>query len=341
MRYVESLNLALHDLLSQDSRVILIGEDLHDPYGGAFKVSRGLSTKFPDRVISTPISEAGLVGMGIGLGLRGFLPIVEIMFGDFMTLACDQLVNSAVKFHSMYNGKVTSPLLVRTPMGGRRGYGPTHSQTLETLFFNVPDFTIIAPSQLHDPGAQLSNIVQTMKSPILFVENKGLYPVEIISSETAEFDIFQLDRIQHANTPGLDTVRVSIRGNDDHEAVLAAYGGMIPTMLEAMKVLFMEDEICTRLYVPSLVKPLPDGFLKILAEERRKLIVCEESSRYAGWGAELVAQIAEDYAHLLLPVGGVCRIGAKDSFIPCCRELENAVLPQVEDIVRAVRERHS
>src|SRR3989338_1040020 len=133
MRYVESINLALHNLFSEDPRVMLIGEDLHDPYGGAFKVSRGLSTNFPDRVISTPISEAGLVGMGIGLGLRGFLPIVEIMFGDFVTLACDQIINSAVKFGSMYNGKVALPLVIRTPMGGRRGYGPTHSQTLEPL----------------------------------------------------------------------------------------------------------------------------------------------------------------------------------------------------------------
>lgn len=338
MRYVESLNLALHDLFSRDPRVMLMGEDLQDPYGGAFKVSRGLSTKFPDRVISTPISEAGLVGMGIGLGLRGFLPIAEIMFGDFVTLVCDQLVNSATKFRSMYNDKVAMPLVIRTPMGGRRGYGPTHSQTLEPLFFNIPDLTIIAPSQLHNPGFMLSEVVNTMKEPVLFVENKGLYPLEIVASEEAEFDLFRLDRIRHKDAPGFDTVKVSIRGNEDHEAVIVAYGGMVPIVLEAMKTLFIQDEICTRLYVPSIVKPLPDDFTKILAEERRKLIVCEESPRYAGWGAELVAQISEDYPNRI-PAGGICRIGAKNTSIPCSRELENAVLPQVEDIVMAVRGR--
>src|SRR3990167_105753 len=159
MKYIESINQSLLELLQNDSRVYLLGEDILDPYGGAFKATKGLSTAFPDRVLTTPISEAGIVGMAIGMSMRGLRPIVEIMFGDFLTLAADQIINSACKFPWMYNGQVEVPIVIRAPMGGYRGYGPTHSQTLETLFLNVPGLTIVAPSILHDVGRLLKEVV--------------------------------------------------------------------------------------------------------------------------------------------------------------------------------------
>ncbi|MGH9581993.1 MAG: thiamine pyrophosphate-dependent enzyme, partial [Bryobacteraceae bacterium] len=146
-----SLNRALRDLLSENSDVLLFGEDLHDPYGGAFKVTAGLSTQFPGRVISTPISEAGVMGAAIGLALEGFRPVVEIMFADFATLAMDQLFNHAVKFPGMFR-EASVPLVVRTPGGGRRGYGPTHSQSVENLLTGVPGLTVVFGSNRHDPG---------------------------------------------------------------------------------------------------------------------------------------------------------------------------------------------
>jgi pyruvate/2-oxoglutarate/acetoin dehydrogenase E1 component len=337
MRYVESLNRALHDLFSADPRVLLIGEDVVDPYGGAFKVSKGLSTKFPDRIITTPISEAAIVGLGTGLALRGMLPIVEIMFGDFLTLACDQIVNSAAKFRSIYNGKVSLPLVIRTPMGGRRGYGPTHSQTLEPMFFNVPELLIVAPSPLHDPGAQLARIVGQIDGPVLFIENKSLYPADVLGGEVTEFDVFHVDRLDHADYSGLHTMCVSIRGADASDVVLAAYGGMVPIVLEAMKILFVQDEIAARLYAPAVVKPLPLDFAGAIGREGRPVVVCEESPRYAGWGAELAAQIGEAHVDARPPVR-IRRVGAKNTPIPCGREFEIQVLPQSGDIVSAVRE---
>jgi len=126
---LDSLNNALKTALDNDLRVYLLGEDILDPYGGAFKVTRGLSTLFPDRVLTTPISEAAITGVSGGMALRGLRPVAEIMFGDFVTLIADQLVNHAAKFRWMYNDKVRVPMVVRTPMGGRRGYGPTtHSR---------------------------------------------------------------------------------------------------------------------------------------------------------------------------------------------------------------------
>ena len=162
---------------------LLLGEDVLDPYGGAFGVTKGLSDRFPGRVLTTPIAEGGIVGAGVGLALRGRRPIVEIMFGDFITLAVDQLVNHAAKFRAMYGGRVTVPLVVRTPMGGRRGYGPTHSQSLEKLLLGVPGLRVIAPSVFHDPGAILRDAVLHGDTPTLLVEHKLLYPAPLVAAD--------------------------------------------------------------------------------------------------------------------------------------------------------------
>jgi len=149
---LDSLNDCLHRVFQDDPTVLLIGEDVLDPYGGAFRVTRGLSTAYPGRVLAAPISEAGIVGVAAGFALRGFHPVVEIMFGDFLTLAADQVINHLSKFRWMYNDQVSLPLVIRTPMGGRRGYGPTHSQTLEKLFIGVPGLRVLAPTALGNPG---------------------------------------------------------------------------------------------------------------------------------------------------------------------------------------------
>src|SRR5579884_1164069 len=127
-RTAEELNAALHEILAENPEVILVGEDLLDPYGGAFKVARGLSTRYPNQVLSTPIAEAGLTGLANGMALAGMRPIAEIMFADFATLAADQLINFAAKYYFMYGGRVTCPITLRLVSGGGRGYGPTHSQ---------------------------------------------------------------------------------------------------------------------------------------------------------------------------------------------------------------------
>ncbi len=163
LTFLESLRQGLHSILADNPRAVVLGEDILDPYGGAFKVTQGLSTRFPDRVFTTPISEAAIVGVSVGLALRGFHPIAEIMFGDFLTLAADQLINHAAKYPAMYNGQVTTQLVVRTPMGGGRGYGPTHSQSIERLFFGIPHLRLVAPSHIHDAGALLQQAVNDVR----------------------------------------------------------------------------------------------------------------------------------------------------------------------------------
>ncbi len=173
-RGVQALNEALHAIFAERDDVVLFGEDVLDPYGGAFKVTAGLSDAYPDRVLTTPISEASLFGVAAGMALRGQRPILEIMFGDFIALGLDQIVNGISKFREMYDDQVTVPLVVRAPMGARRGYGPTHSQSLEKLLLGIPNIVVVAASECHDIGALLTAAVEDER-PVFFIENKLLY----------------------------------------------------------------------------------------------------------------------------------------------------------------------
>jgi len=213
------LNAALAELLAASSKVILLGEDLHDPYGGAFKVTAGLSSRFPGQVLSTPISEAGIVGAGIGLALHGWRPIVEIMFADFVSLACDQIFNHAVKFAGMFAGAET-PLVIRAAAGGGRGYGPTHSQDPVALLCAIPGLTVIYPSARYSPGELLSNAVSCWPYPTVLLEHKLLYgaPVERRGYRTVE---------PSAEDPGAALFPLLLGGDSDADLTLVAYGGMV------------------------------------------------------------------------------------------------------------------
>jgi pyruvate/2-oxoglutarate/acetoin dehydrogenase E1 component len=334
-RYVESLNRALHGLMAADPRVVLIGEDILDPYGGAFKASRGLSSAFPLQVLPMPISEAGLTGFATGMAMRGFRPVVEIMFGDFVTLITDQIVNHAAKFRWMYGDRVRVPLVIRTPMGGRRGYGPTHSQTLESLFLGVPGLRIAAPSHAHDPGAMLAHVVTAGEDPILFIENKLLYPQRLLVPDAqGKAGGFHLETVAGGN-PAFPTLRLSLYPGETPDATLIAYGGMAPLAMEAVRSLFLEEEILADLLLPSLVKPVPVSDFLVSARRSGRVAVAEEGPVSGGWGAE-VASLIQELAHgnLRAPIR---RVGAPDHPIPSSRPMEEGVLPQVADIAAALR----
>ncbi|HUB27471.1 MAG TPA: thiamine pyrophosphate-dependent enzyme, partial [Tepidisphaeraceae bacterium] len=160
-RIVNRIHASLQRNLRENNRILLIGEDIEGPYGGAFKVTKQLSQEFPGRVRNTPICEATIVGLGNGLALGGWIPVCEIMFGDFLTLAFDQILNHAAKFRYMYNDQVRIPLVIRTPMGGRRGYGATHSQSSEKHFLGIPDTLMLALHGRYDPAAVYDRLLTT------------------------------------------------------------------------------------------------------------------------------------------------------------------------------------
>ena len=326
---LDSLNAGLHAAFAANERVLLLGEDVLDPYGGAFKVTRGLSTQFPDRVIPTPISEAGITGAAIGLALGGYRPVVEIMFGDFLTLAMDQLINAAGKFGWMYNPSVQVPLVLRTPMGGRRGYGPTHSQTLEKHLLGAPGLTVLAPFHLSDaPGHLLENTILHTPGPVIFIENKLQYLLPLLDEEALADTLVEI-----SGNPMTPTYRLRMRGAPQPQLTLAAYGYMAELCRQALLQLAYEDEIFVELIVPTQLAPFDLGAVLDSARRSRRLLTVEEGGLSLGWGAEVLAQAAESIPCLL----AAGRVAARDLPVPASSALEAQVLPDVAQIMQAVK----
>lgn len=344
---LESLNQSLHRLLASDNRIIVIGEDILDPYGGAFKVTRGLSTEYPDQVISTPISEAGIVGFATGMALRGLLPVVEIMFGDFITLTADQIINHAVKFRWMYNDQVKVPLVIRTPMGGRRGYGPTHSQTLEKLLLGVPGLNVLAPCSIGEPGDLLARAIKDFEDPVLFIENKLLYLQTVHSvSEKGEYSIKIFNPINKTQSDSIKNNGIAsdysppaylIRISNAPEPTLsiAAYGYMTEIVLQVIHELAYEHELFCELVVPTQLVPWNIDAVLSSCRLTGKLLLVEEGTLSLGWGAEILSRVSEI---LISELSAVRRLAALEYPIPGSEPLESALLPGRESIKRTALE---
>ncbi len=334
---LDSLNSALHRAMAADRRVYLLGEDILDPYGGAFRVARGLSTAYPDRVLTTPISEAGITGLAAGMALRGLRPVVEIMFGDFLTLAADQIVNHAAKFRWMYNDQVRVPLVIRTPMGGRRGYGPTHSQTLEKHFLGVPGLRVLAPCALGNPGKLLETAILATEDPVLFVENKLLYLLPVLSGQDlAEFEISEIPLATPAASPGAapKAFTLTLRGAPAPILTLAAYGYMAELARQAMLRLAYEQEVFSELVVATQLSPCEIGPILASVARTGRVLTLEEGALTLGWGAEILARLSEALGSRLRVAA---RLAAHDLPVPASGPLEAAVLPGIEEIIRAAQ----
>jgi pyruvate/2-oxoglutarate/acetoin dehydrogenase E1 component len=322
----------------QDPDVLLLGEDLLDPYGGAFKVTRGLSSRFPDRVMSSPISEAGITGVSAGMALRGLRPVVEIMFGDFVTLIADQLINHIAKFRWMYNDQVRVPMVIRTPMGGRRGYGPTHSQSLEKHFLGVPGLRVLAPSSFGDPGALLLDAIRHCEDPVLFIENKLLYLLPVMDERIQnEFNLKDLSTSIDNSDFTLHNYVLSIKGAPTASLTITAYGHMAELARQAAIKLAYEFEIFVELIIPTQLSPFSVATILDSAGRSGKLLAIEEGVVNLGWGAEVVARASESLGPRLKAAQ---RVGARDIPIPASGPLEASVLPGVDEIIKAVRALH-
>ncbi len=326
-RCAQTLNQALHALFEENGNVFLLGEDILDPYGGAFKISAGLSTRWPDRVLATPLSEAAFTGMAVGMAMRGLRPIVEIMFGDFLTLCFDQILNHATKFEQMYDGKATCPLVIRTPMGGRRGYGPTHSQSLEKFFIGMPGLSVVAPSRVHPLGELLKRAVVETDHPVIFIENKAMYGQENTPPSIDRVGDFYSE-MTAARYP---MISLSLNNFQQSDITLITYGGMAGIAMEAAMELAIEEEIFLDILLPAQISPLDVADFFPSIRRSKKVIVVEEGTKTAGWGAEVVSALMEECPVLFT----ASRVAAADSFIPSSRTLEDVVLPQKEDILRA------
>jgi pyruvate/2-oxoglutarate/acetoin dehydrogenase E1 component len=319
---LDRLNTCLHDVMEQDPKVYILGEDILDPYGGAFKVTKGLSTSFPDRVITTPISEAGIVGLATGMAMRGLRPVVEIMFGDFLTLAADQLINHAAKFQWIYNEQVHVPIVIRTPMGGHRGYGPTHSQSLEKLFLGIPGLKVIAPNSLTDPALLLKNAIED-NAPVIFIEHKLLYSKPTLEEKKGELVDFQVESYENYY-PSL-----VLRPPHKAKITIACYGYNFELVREAAIQLMLEREIFSDIVLFTQLSPFHLDALYSSLASTKKLITVEEGTKTLGWGAEVICRVSEKM------IVESSRLAARDLPIANARNLEELILPTKDMIIQA------
>lgn len=322
-RLVERLRGALRSAMVDDETIVVLGEDIRSPYGGAFKATKGLSDEFPHRVLNSPISEQALVGIGCGLALRGLRPFVEIMFGDFITLGFDQFLNHAAKFRYMFNDKVRVPMVVRTPMGGYRGYGPTHSQSLEKHFLGIPDTQVLAINS-RIPVADFYEKLCNVDSPTLVCEYKVLYT----KKPPKPIQGFMIEHTAEA----FPCLRIRPRGNVRPELTLVGYGFTVDVLEEALELLFDNHEIVAEIIAPTRLYPLDLRPILASVKQTRQLVIVEEGQVFNGFGSEVMAQLQPQ----LTGIEWKCaRVGAAPVPIPASRGLEAIALPDCKRVIEA------
>ncbi len=316
--YAEALREALEQALEGDSRVFLIGEDV-GVYGGAFGVTMGLIDRFgPERVRDTPISENNIAGASVGAGITGMRPIAEIQFMDFVTLSMEQLVLQGAKIRYMFGGKAHVPMVLRTPGGSGTGAAAQHSESLESWFVNVPGLKVVMPSTPYDAkGLLLAAIADN--NPVIFVEHKLLYRT----------------RGMVPKEPYLVPLgRAEIKRPGQHLTVVAA-SIMVPRALEAAQQL-AEEGIEIEVIDLRTLKPYDVQTIVESVKQTGRLLIAHEAPLIGGFGAEIAAMVAqsEAFAYLEAPI---LRLGGADVPIPYNRTLEQASVPQMEDIAEAAR----
>ncbi len=318
IEYREAIREAVIEEMDKDPKVFLIGEDI-GKYGGAFRAYKGLFEKYgPERVINTPISEAAIIGAGIGAALTGYRPIAEIMFIDFATLAMDQIVNQAAKIRYMTGDSLNVPLVIRTQGGAGRGVAAQHSQSLEAWFYHIPGLKVVMPSTPYDVKGLLKTAVRD-NNPVIFIEhkmiylNKGPVPEEEYLIPFGKADIKR-------------------EGSD---VTIFAYSNMVFKSLEAAKELEKEGIKC-EIVDPRTLVPLDEETLINSIKKTNHLVIVSEACERGGVASDICAKINQKAFDLLdAPVKIVAGLNTP---IPYNSTLEQASIPHKENIIRAVKE---
>jgi pyruvate dehydrogenase E1 component beta subunit len=319
--YAQALNDALHEEMSRDPTVIVLGEDvcIWGDGGGVFGVTRGLHDEFgPVRVRDTPISEEGIVGVSVGAALTGLRPVVELMYFDFVTLAMEPLVNQAAKLRYMFGGQAKVPLVLRSNIGASGGKAAQHSQSLESWLVHVPGLKLVVPSTPADAKGLLKAAIRD-DNPVVFLEHKLLYPTrgEVPADEYV--------------TPFGHAV---LRRVGRHVTVVATQTMLVKTMRVADRM--AEEGVELEVIDPRTLVPLDIDTIVQSVRKTNHLLICHEAVERGGWGAEVAMAVMPNvFDHLDAPIA---RIGAANVPIPFSEPLERAVLPMETDIEHGVRQ---
>src|SRR5712691_4566420 len=314
----QAVNEALAEELRRDESVFVIGEDVAEA-GTPFKVLSGLVEEFgPERILDSPISEAGITGLAVGAAMTGLRPVVDIMFGDFLTLVMDQLANQAAKTHYMSGGKLKVPLTLRTTMGATRRSAAQHSQSLHAWVAHVPGLKVVLPSEPADAKGLLKTAIRD-DNPVVFIEDKMDYTVK---GEVPDGDY----------TIPFGVADVKREGDD---VTIVATSSMVRVALAAAEILESQG-ISAEVIDPRTISPLDEDAIVRSAEKTGRAIVVDEGHQRYGVTAEIAAVIAGRAFYAL--DAPVKRMGALDVPIPFSPTLEDVTVPTAELVAQTARE---
>lgn len=315
--YVMAVGEAIRQLMREDPNVFIAGEDVA-VYGSVFGISRGLLEEFgTDRVVDTPISEAGIMGMGIGAAAGGLRPIIDIMFMDFMTVCMDQVVNQMAKMKYMFGGKAKLPLTIHTMAGGGMNMAAQHSQSLEAWFCHVPGLKVVMPSGAYEAKGLMVAAVRD-DDPVIVINNKlSLGMKAHVPEELYEIPLGQANVVRQGTN-----------------FTIVATGRMVHESLAAAETL-AADGLDVEVIDPRTLQPFDTATVVESVKKTHRALVAQEAVRFAGFGAEIAAQIQEEaFDYLDAPVG---RVGAPFSPVPFSPALEKHYIPNADTIVAEVR----
>ena len=314
----EAISQALWEEMDRDPRVFILGEEV-GVWGGTYAVTKGFYDHFgPDRVRDTPISEAAIVGAGIGAALTGLRPVAELMTINFAFSAFDHIVNQAAKLHYMFGGQFLIPLVIRAPGGGGRQLGATHSQTPDAIFAHFPGLKVAAPGTPEDAKGMLKTAIRS-DDPVLFIEHATLYQVR---GEVPDGDF----------TIPIGESKIQRQGRD---VTIVTYSKMLDVSSKAAEQLAKEGIEAEIVDLRSL-RPLDMGPVLESFKKTNRAVIVEEGWCSYGVGAEVAARIyTEAFDYVDAPIQ---RVAQKEVPLPYNRALEQMALPQVDDIIKAVKE---
>ncbi|GIV84633.1 MAG: TPP-dependent acetoin dehydrogenase complex, E1 protein subunit beta [Candidatus Roseilinea sp.] len=315
LTYTQALREALTEEMERDPNIILMGEDI-GAYGGVFRVTEGLLARFgPERVRDTPISEAGFIGMGVGLAMTGKRPVPELMFMDFALVAADSIWNQAAKMRAMSGGRVKVPMVIRAQQGGGRGNGAQHSQSFEALFTHIPGFKVVLPATPADAKGLLKSALRD-ENPVMFIEHKLLYNTKGPVPD-GEYTI------------PLGVADVKREGSD---LTIVSYSRQLLFALEAAETLQKEHGISAEVIDLRCTVPMDIETIVKSLRKTHRLLITHESHASCGVGAEIAMRVMETaFDELDAPI---MRVAGLDVPIPVAKTLEDVVLPQPDAIAR-------
>ena len=317
--YIQAINEGLKEELRRDPSVFIMGEDI-GRYGGLFRVTRNLFEEFgPDRVLDTPISEQGFVGMAIGAAMAGMRPIVELMYMDFYLVCADQIFNQAAKLHYMSGGLISVPMVIRGQHGGGKRYGSQHSSSVESTFAQFPGIKIVAPSTPYDAKGLLLSAIRD-NNPVLFLEHKMLY-----------FTKGELPPADEDYTIPFGKADIKRPGAD---ITIATFSYCQLQAQEAAQELYEQHGIDAEIVDLRSIVPLDMETVLDSVQKTGRLLVVHESYANNGIGAEIVARVYEEAPYLLKAPAR--RLGAPPVSIPVSAPLEQEMLPWKSHIKAAV-----